>query len=42
LVKEVISAGYYKLSGHGAVIESIIPTNTPESVLWNAVFKHSK
>jgi len=41
LIKQPIIAGYYKLHGRGAVIESIIPANTPESVLWNAVFKHA-
>jgi len=41
IVKEAISAGYYELSGRGAVIDAIIPILTPVSVLWNAVFKHA-
>jgi len=41
IVREVIAAGYYELSGHSAVIESITPLPTPTSTLWNAVFKHA-
>jgi len=41
LVREVIAAGYYELSGKGAVIEAITPLFTATSTLWNAVFKHA-